>query len=65
MTEEEFLKLVNDFLRGRLYHSENWRYTCFNMVTEKRKDNGRMEIRIQYNPYNVGKDSESNASNDL
>lgn len=53
MTEEEFLKLVNDFVGGHLGHSENWRYTCFNMVIDKCKDSGRMEIRIQYNPYKV------------
>lgn len=53
MTEEEFLKLVNDFVRGQLCGSENWRYHCFNMVTEKCNDSGRTEIRIQYNPYRV------------
>lgn len=58
MTEEEFLKLVNDFVRGRLYQSDRWRYTCFNMVTERCKDSGRMEIRIQYNPYKVAVEPE-------
>lgn len=53
MTEEEFLKLVNDFVRGYLLHSENYRYTCFKMVSEKCSDSGRTEIRIQYNPYRV------------
>jgi hypothetical protein len=61
MTEEEFLKLVNDFVRGHLCHSENWRYHCFNMVTEKCKDNGRMEIQIQYSPYRI----ETGGKNDV
>ena len=59
MTEEEFLKLVNDFVRGRLCHSDNWRYACFNMMTKKYRESDRMEICIQYKPYKVengGKD---------
>lgn len=52
MTEEEFLKLVQDFVRGQLCGSENWRYTCFSIKTEKNQQ-GRNEIVIQYNPYKV------------
>lgn len=53
MTEEEFLKLVNDYVRGLLCHSENWKYHCYKIVTEKCNDSGRTEIRIQYSPYKV------------
>ncbi len=53
MTEEEFLKLINDYVRGLLCHSENWKYHLFKIVTEKCSDSGRTEIRIQYSPYKV------------
>ena len=58
MTEEEFLKLINDFVRGQLFGSENWRYSCFYIKKEKNQQ-GRTEIVIQYNPYKIstgGKD---------
>ena len=53
MTEEEFLKLINDYVRGHLYHSENWKYHCFSMVIDKCKDSGGTEIRIHFSPYKV------------
>ena len=53
MTEEEFLKLVNDFVRGQLCGSEDWRYSCFCIKKEKNQQNGQTEIVIQYNPYKV------------
>lgn len=55
MTEEEFLKLVNDFVRGQLCGSENWRYTCFS-IRKEINPRGRREIVIQYNPYKVEND---------
>jgi len=52
MTEEEFLKLINDFVRGQLCGSENWRYSCFS-IRKEINPRGRREIVIQYNPYKV------------
>lgn len=52
MSEEEFLKLINDFVRGQLCGSENWRYSCFSIKKEV-DPRGRREIVIQYNPYKV------------
>ena len=52
MREEEFLKLVNDFVRGQLCNSENYRYTCFS-IRQEFNPRGRREIVIQYNPYKV------------
>jgi len=53
MTEEEFLKLINDFVRGQLRHSENWRYKCFDMMAKKYRESNRMEICILFEPYKV------------
>ena len=58
MTEEEFLNLVRDFVRGQLCGSENWRYSCYSIRKEINQQ-GRREIVIQYNPYKIetrGKD---------
>jgi len=60
MTEEEFLKLINDFVRGQLFGSEKWRYSCYSMRKEINPQ-GRREIVIQYNPYKV----ETGGRNDI
>ncbi len=62
MTEEEFLKLINDFVRGQLCGSDNWRYNCFSMMTKTYRESGRMEISILFKPYKVEK-GENNDGN--
>ena len=65
MTEEEFLKLINDYVGGHLCHSENWKYHCFSMVIDKCRDSGRTEIRIQYSPYKVENSEEKEVKKTL
>ena len=65
MTKEEFLKLVNDYVRGQLCHSNNYSYTCFNMMTKKYRESDRMEICVLFKPYKAENSEEKEVKKTL